>query len=66
MLGKNKYISIKKDNKRKGIPNFVPYEKLSKHIREIDIGDLIPIEGTLGIVSKISLIIKRLEDDYCV
>ena len=49
VLGKNKYISIKRANKRKGIPNVVPYEMLSKHIREIDIGELIPIEGTLDI-----------------
>ena len=49
VLGKNKYMEVKKANKRKGIPNIVPYEKLSKHIRAIDIGDLIPIEGTLDI-----------------
>lgn len=47
MLGKNKYISVRRANLRKGIPNLVPYANLAKRIREIDIGELIPIDGTL-------------------
>ena len=47
VLGKNKYISVRKANEKKNIPNVVPYLKLAKKIREVKIGELIPIEGTL-------------------
>ena len=41
VLGKSKYISVRKANEKQNIPNVVPYLKLDKKIRE-----LIPIEGT--------------------
>ena len=47
VLGKNKYISVRKANVNKNIPNLVPYLKLAKKIRLVDIEELIPIEGTL-------------------
>ena len=47
VLGKNKYIAVRKANEKRNIPNVVPYIKLAKKIREINIGELIPIEGTL-------------------
>ena len=47
VLGKKKYISVRKANVNKNIPNLVPYLKLAKKIRLVDIGELIPIEGTL-------------------
>ena len=46
VLGKNKYIAIRKANEKRNIPNVVSYVKLAK-IRQIDIGEVIPIEGTL-------------------
>ena len=47
VLGKKKYIYVCKANVNKNIPNLVPYLKLAKKIRLVDIGELIPIEGTL-------------------
>ena len=46
VLGKNKYIAVRKANEEE-YSQFVPYIKLAKKIREINIGELIPIEGTL-------------------
>ena len=39
-MGKQKYKKMRRANKtkQKQVPNFVPWEKLSKHIRDIDIG----------------------------
>ena len=55
VLGKNKYKSVRKANKtRKNIPNFIPYDDLSKKIRSIDIGEIIPFEGNLD---------KNLDDE---
>ena len=54
VLGKQKYMLIRSANKKKGIPNFVPYAKLSKRIREIDIGELFPIEGNLDYSTKLT------------
>ena len=54
VLGKRKYISIRKANKVKNIPNFTPYSDLSKVIRQIDI----------GVVSSIKPILTQgMEDD---
>ena len=47
VLGKNKYISVRKANARKNIPNLIPYATLSKNIRDVDIGNIIPIQGQL-------------------
>ena len=47
VLGKLKYISVRRANQAHNIPNVVPYVKLAKKIRAIDIGEIIPIEGTL-------------------
>ena len=47
VLGKNKYLSVRRANKTKNVPNVVPYANLAKKIREIDIGEIIPIQGTL-------------------
>ena len=47
VLGKNKYIAVRRANEKRNTPNVVPYVKLAKKIRQIDIGELIPIEGTL-------------------
>ena len=44
VLGKRKYIAIRKANKCPGICNFAPYNKLSKCIRDIDIGEVKDIE----------------------
>ena len=38
VMGKAKYKGVRKCNRSKDVPNFVPYEKLSKYIRDIDIG----------------------------
>lgn len=38
VMGKAKYKKARKCNRSKAVPNFVPYDRLSKFIREIDIG----------------------------
>ena len=47
VLGKNKYMFVRRANETKNVPNVVPYVDLAKKIREIDIGEIIPIQGTL-------------------
>ena len=46
VLGKNKYIAIRKANEKRNIPSVVSYVKVAKQIRQVDIGEVIPIEGT--------------------
>ena len=40
VMGKRKYISLRKASKSPNFSNYVPYEDLSKHIRSTDIGRL--------------------------
>ena len=47
VLGKRKYISIRKANRHKSVPNFLSYARLAKNIKDIDIGEIYPIAGTL-------------------
>ena len=47
VMGKRKYISIRKSNRHKKLPNFIPYVKLAKNIKNIDIGEIHPIAGNL-------------------
>ena len=49
MMGKQKYLSVRKANKNKDIPNFIPYAKLADYINSIEIGkvnDVIEDFGT--------------------
>ena len=48
VMGKPKYISLRKANKSPNFPNYVPYEDLSKHTRSIDIGRLHKINPFLS------------------
>lgn len=43
VLGKRKYLTMRKANKVKNLPNFVPYKKLAVSISSIDIGDIYDI-----------------------
>lgn len=45
VMGKRKYISIRKANKVTGMSNFVPYKNLAQHIRNIDIGDILDVKS---------------------
>ena len=38
VMGKRKYISVRKANKDSDIANFVPYKLLASHIESVDIG----------------------------
>lgn len=49
VLGKNKYMAIRKSIRKKHVCNLIPYIILAKQIRDIDIGELIPVQGTLDI-----------------
>ena len=44
VLGKRKYMAIRKSNKTPGVVNFVDYKTLARHIRTVDIGDVQDIE----------------------
>ena len=48
VMGKSKYQSIKKANKNKNIPNFVPYKKLANYINSIDIGEVRSVHADFG------------------
>ena len=43
VMGKRKYVSIRKANEVKGQPNFVNYKTLAAHISKIDIGNVYSI-----------------------
>ena len=43
VMGKRKYVNVRKANRTPSIPNFVTYKLLSEHMRNIDIGTLRPI-----------------------
>ena len=47
VMVKRKYISIRMANRQKKLPNFTPYVKLAKNIKNIDIGEIHPIAGNL-------------------
>ena len=48
-MGKTKYLSMRKANKNKeNIPNYVTYDKLSKSIRDIDMGILKDVNEDFG------------------
>ena len=47
VMGKQKYINIRKANKTCDLPNFVSYKTLSEMIRSIDIGPIHNIHPTL-------------------
>ena len=38
VMGKRKYINVRKANKVKGQPNIIPYKDLSNIINSVDIG----------------------------
>ena len=44
VMGKRKYISVRKSNKAPGIINFVSYKTLADHINQIDIGEVRSID----------------------
>ena len=46
VLGKRKYMAIRKANKTSGTVNFVDYKTLAAHIRSVDIGDVQDINPT--------------------
>ena len=48
VMGKAKYKGVRKCNRSKDVPNFVPYEKLSKYIRDIDIGLVEDVQTKYG------------------
>ena len=47
VMGKRKYLNIRKSHKSPDIPNFVPYKQLSQRIRDIDIGQVNDINPVL-------------------
>ena len=40
VFGKERYIKMRRASKSKNLPNFVDYPKLSKHMRDISIGEV--------------------------
>ena len=54
VLGKRKYLSIRKANqracyKKQSVPNYVPYNKLAMHINQVDIDTLLPISDLVEV-----------------
>ena len=47
VMGKRKYLSVRKANKTPQIPNFIPYKELAQVIQSIDIGTVSNIKPTL-------------------
>ena len=47
VIGKRKFVSLRKSNKNPDLPNFVPYSTLSKLIRDVNIGVLHPVAASL-------------------
>ena len=62
MMGKRKYISIRRANKSSDGSNFIQYKDLAKHINQIDIGTLHDINEISSFDSSVAGVYRNLAE----